>query len=314
MALTDKLTNIADAIRTKTETTDKMTLDEMPEKISKLDDTRKYFYTTINPTSLYDENTNKDWIKSLPDIEIDCSRLSAYQKVRILNYLFAKYSWLLKIPNVKLLNNNSTYLSMEYIFRNDNHLSDVTGMYEILEKYEINNLYGIFAGLTKLDENQIQGFVSKIRPATQLYDSNQSLNSAFSNISQLKSINIFDTTYYTNFTEMFNGDDNLKNINGVINFSNASNVDRMISYCYNLETISISNLGKTKLSSRTVDIGVKYTTKLTHESLVGLLEGLYDISQTDWTGYTFILSKTQLDSLSDEEKKIATDKGWVLSS
>lgn len=33
MALTDKLSNIAEAIRTKTETTDKMTLTEMPDKI-----------------------------------------------------------------------------------------------------------------------------------------------------------------------------------------------------------------------------------------------------------------------------------------
>ena len=52
MALTDKLVAIADAIREKTNTTEKMTLDSMPELISSITDLIVHAFAPITVYSI----------------------------------------------------------------------------------------------------------------------------------------------------------------------------------------------------------------------------------------------------------------------
>ena len=49
--------------------------------------------------------------------------------------------------------------------------------------------------------------------------------------------------------------------------------------------------------------------KLTHDSIMVIINGL----QTVTTTQTLTLGSTNLAKLTDEEKKIATDKGWTLA-
>lgn len=81
---------------------------------------------------------------------------------------------------------------------------------------------------------------------------------------------------YTNY--MFNGDSNLTNVvfTGVVN-----------------SALSLTD-----------------ATKLTHDSIISLINALKDLSQT--RKKTLSLGKTNLAKLSDEEKAIATAKNWTL--
>lgn len=49
--------------------------------------------------------------------------------------------------------------------------------------------------------------------------------------------------------------------------------------------------------------------KLTHDSLMVIINGL----QTVTTAQTLTLGATNLAKLTDEEKKVATDKGWTIA-
>ena len=56
-------------------------------------------------------------------------------------------------------------------------------------------------------------------------------------------------------------------------------------------------------------LGLSTTTQLTHDSIMVVINGL----QTVTTSQTLTLGTTNLANLTDEEKKVATDKGWTLA-
>ena len=56
------------------------------------------------------------------------------------------------------------------------------------------------------------------------------------------------------------------------------------------------------------DIGLNSSTVLTVDSIVGLLNAL---PQSD-KGYSFQIGSANIAKLTDEQKAIATDKGWTL--
>ena len=57
---------------------------------------------------------------------------------------------------------------------------------------------------------------------------------------------------------------------------------------------------------------LSWCTKLTHDSLMSVINHLKDFTGTSTTK-TLTLGTTNLDKLTDEEKAIATDKGWTLA-
>ena len=58
-----------------------------------------------------------------------------------------------------------------------------------------------------------------------------------------------------------------------------------------------------------VSVDLNYCPKLTHDSLMVVINGL----QTVTTAQTITLGTTNLAKLTDEDKKVATDKGWTLA-
>lgn len=313
MALTDKLTSIANAIRTQTDTTDKMTLDEMPEKISKLSDISSYFNTNVRVTQPMNGNINRMFIKKLPDITLDYGNTADTNKRDAVTRLFNGYIELTEIPNVNLINCDLPYMNFEAIIGSCSKLTNIENLKKLFAKYEADSLAYLFSE-SALSEDIIKDIVSSIKPISQNYGTfgGGDVGKMFYNNKMLTEVTMFDTTYYNNFNQMFYYCSNLIAIINTIDMSSATRTDYMFQGCTKLETVSIKNLGKTRPSSTTLNLGISSLDKLTHTSLVGILEGLYDISQTDWTGLNLKLG-SKLQSLSDEEKKIATDKGWVLS-
>lgn len=77
---------------------------------------------------------------------------------------------------------------------------------------------------------------------------------------------------------------------------------RTFNGCSSLETITGNPVFKATL-------GLSDSPKLTHDSLMVIINGL----QTVTTTQTFRMGSTNLAKLTEAEKKIATDKGWTLA-
>ena len=64
-------------------------------------------------------------------------------------------------------------------------------------------------------------------------------------------------------------------------------------------------------SDGTIDIS--HLTQLEHSSLLVIINGLYDYVSAGSSGTRYIkLGDVNLSALSDEEKAIATNKGWTI--
>ena len=61
------------------------------------------------------------------------------------------------------------------------------------------------------------------------------------------------------------------------------------------------------------DINIQWSTKLTHDSLMSIINALKDYSEdTSGTVYTITLGEVNKSKLTDDEKSIITNKGWVI--
>lgn len=83
---------------------------------------------------------------------------------------------------------------------------------------------------------------------------------------------------------------------------NATDTQYCFNQCTNLETIN----GELAVK---VSVDLSQCTKLTHDSLMNVINSI----QTVTTPETLTLGGVNLAKLSDEEKKVATDKGWTIA-
>lgn len=58
-----------------------------------------------------------------------------------------------------------------------------------------------------------------------------------------------------------------------------------------------------------VDISFSMSDKLTHDSIMVVINGLQTVTST----HTLTLGSTNLNKLTQEEKQVAIDKGWTLA-
>ena len=164
----------------------------------------------------------------------------------------------------------------------------------------------------------------------------------FLGCSSLTEIPQFDTSNVTSMISMFSGCEKLK-IVPQMDTSNVYDAQRMFSTCSEIEEIfkingsklryveyifyrvralttfgGIENLGKAYLTTSSANYS-SYTfdlrdcTKLTHESLLNVINGLYDIASIGVKSQSLVLGSTNLAKLTEEEIAIATTKGWNVS-
>jgi surface protein len=119
--------------------------------------------------------------------------------------------------------------------------------------------------------------------------------------SSLTSIPLLDTSNVTNMGYMFSGCSSLTSI-PPLDTSKVINMGDMFYYCRSLTSILMFGI-HTSFDIR--------DTKLEHDALVILLNNLMDL--TGKTSKTLTMGTDKLALLSDEAKKIATDKNWILA-
>ncbi len=123
--------------------------------------------------------------------------------------------------------------------------------------------------------------------------------SMFNGCSVLKSIPLYDTSKAENISYIFNKCSKLTEI-PALNFSTANFGYNIFGGCSNLEEIHCTGLK--------ISFDIHYSTKFTESALVEILNNL----GTPTSSQTLTMGATNLAKLTDEEKAIATDKGWTL--
>ena len=177
-----------------------------------------------------------------------------------------------------------------------------------------------------------------------LFDTSKATNMAnmFYNCGKLTSVPLFDTSKATNMNGMFTICQSLTSV-PQFNTSNSTGFSTMFYNCSKLVSVPLLDAGKCETVSSIFDyssnlenlgglkdLGKAYSTssaennspytlnlstnnKLTHDSLMNIINNLYDIKTKGCNNQKLQLGSTNLAKLTVEEIAIATNKGWNVS-
>ena len=119
-----------------------------------------------------------------------------------------------------------------------------------------------------------------------------------------------------------------KNITIKLDMTNVTNASNMFDCTYSLTTLDMSGCDVSNVTDfgsdfiyngsyylttvkapKNISVSIKFdSNKLTHDSLMSIINNLATVSTTQ----TLTLGSTNLNKLTDDEKAIATNKGWTL--
>lgn len=140
----------------------------------------------------------------------------------------------------------------------------------------------------------------------------------FQNCNGLISIPQLDTSNTTSISSMFSGCRKLTTI-PLLNASKMALINYAFSNCSNLTNVGgLENIGEAYLTTQSANyIYYQFTlndsSKLTHESLLNVVNNLYDIKTKGCNAQKLVLGTSNLAKLTAEEIAIATEKGWTVS-
>lgn len=126
------------------------------------------------------------------------------------------------------------------------------------------------------------------------------MKSMFENCGNLMSIPYVDTSNVTNMNSMFYGCRQIRSIPN-LNAINVNDATYMLGDCRMLEAIHMKNIG--------VNLKIDSSTKFTREALLEIIGNLKTVTTTK----TLTMGSTNLAKLTEEDKTIATNKGWTLA-
>lgn len=238
--------------------------------------------------------------------------------------------------------------SLDYLFEGNTNLTNIN--VSNWDTSNITSLKGTFASIPNLKSVDFAEWnVSKVTTFYSLFDDSRKVNtidvskwdtSSATNMEWMfcrinvthLDVSNFDTSNVTNMHAMFIGNNSLIQLD-VSNFdtSNVLNINTMFAYFDVCEELNINGLKLARCTSMNntfshsnfkvircdglkfpdIDmskIGLNYSKELTVDSIVGLLDAL---PQSD-KGYSFQIGADNIAKLTDEQKAIATDKGWTL--
>ena len=196
--------------------------------------------------------------------------------------------------------NTSNALTMRDMFGNSSNLTTVEGF----DTSNVLNMYYMFYGCTvltsipHLDTSRVRDMrhmFSGCRALTTIPQLDTSkvmyTDNMFNYCTSLTSVPLLDCGNVIEFGSFF-GTNNLTNLTDVGGFK---------------------DLGKPLDMTINANYQFNYTNNLTHESIMNIINNLYDRAAAGYMKYpTLNFGSTNLAKITDEEKAIATRKGWTL--
>lgn len=237
---------------------------------------------------------------------------------------------------------------LDNLFKNNSNLVNINA--SNWDTSNIVSLKGVFSSMPNLESVDFAEWnVSNVTSFFALFDDSRKVNtidvskwdtSSATNMEWMfcrtnatkLDVSNFNTSNVTNMHAMFIGNNSLIQLD-ISNFdtSNVLNINTMFAYFDVCEELNINGLNLTRCTSINntfnysnfkkircdglqfpdIDmskIGLNFSTALSVDSIVGLLNAL---PQSD-KGYSFQIGSNNIAKLSDEQKAIATNKGWTL--
>ena len=174
---------------------------------------------------------------------------------------------------------------MSYMFKGCSSLTSVPSF----NTANVTNMYDMFEGCSSLTSVSLLG-------TSNVTD----MGFMFKGCSSLTSIPSLDTSNVTDMNFMFDGCSRLTNIPS-FDVSNVTYMNSTFRYCSSLETIHMINIG--------TSLDISSSTKFTREALLEIIGNLKTVTTTK----RLTMGSTNLAKLTDEDKAIATNKGWTLA-
>lgn len=134
----------------------------------------------------------------------------------------------------------------------------------------------------------------------------------------IKTIPNINTSNVTYMSEMFYGCFELETLQK-LNCSNVERINGVVNNCNKLQNIGgFENLGQAYKTTMAANyyyykLDLSTNNELTHESLMNVINNLYDIKTKGCNPQSLVLGSTNLAKLSSEEVAIGTSKGWNIS-
>jgi len=244
-------------------------------------------------------------------------------KITDFRYMFYDNQYLTSIPYLDT-SNGTNFASM---FFNDFALKSIP-LIDTSKATSLNSMFYACRALTEIPQiNTGNGtdFASMfyqcqaLTKIPQLNTSNAtSLGSMFFGCNKLTEIPQFDTSKATNLYGTFNSCSALTTI-AELDLSSCTNLTNMLYNCTKLVNLGgFKNLGQAYLTTNAENyssykLDLSKSTLLTHDSLMNVINKLYDIASIGVKSQTLVLGATNLAKLNEEEINIAVSKGWNVS-
>ena len=145
-----------------------------------------------------------------------------------------------------------------------------------------------------------------------------SIASMFSYCYSLKAVPNFNTANVTDLYQFCYQCNSLLTI-PKLNASKVTRVENMLYGCRLLTNLGgFENLGMAYETSQSANynnytLRLSYSNEITHDSLMNVINNLYDIKTKGCNAQKLILGATNINKLTSEEIAIATEKGWTVS-
>ena len=179
--------------------------------------------------------------------------------------------------------------------------SDLTDMIEIFYNCQKLTSVPLFDTRKVTDMSSIFAYCYKLTSVPSFDTSNvTNMTNMFAYCYELTSVPSFDTRNVTSMMAMFSGCSKLISVPS-FDTSNVTNMDYMFRSCQKLETIHMINIG--------ANLDISSSTEFTREALLEIIGNLKTVTNTK----RLTLGSTNLAKLTEEDKAIATNKGWTLA-
>lgn len=255
------------------------------------------------------------YIKKLP--VVDTSNLRTTQNM---------FSGFMNLQEVPLIN-TSKVTNMSYMFSNCSSLTEVP----LLDTSSVTNMDDMFSGCSELTTIPLFN-TSKVTTMNRMFSkcgaidnlplldtsSVTQMNYTFNTCSSLKKIPEINTQNVTNFNSAFYRCWTLYEV-PALNASKVTDVGQMFISCNKLKDFGgLINLGEAYITSHPANwssykLTLKDSPELTHDSLMNVINNLYDIKTKGCEVQGLVLGSTNMEKLTSEQIAIATERGWSVS-
>ena len=255
------------------------------------------------------------YIKKLPVVDTSNLRTAKYMfsgfmnlqevpfidtsKVTTMSYMFSNCSKLTEVP----LLNTSSVTDMSSMFSNCSQLKTIP----LFNTSNVTTMYGTFSGCSVIDNLPLLD-TSKVTK----------MNDTFKRCYDLKKIPEINTQNVTSYNSTFYDCASLYEI-PALNASKVTDVNQMFIICKKLKDFGgLINLGEAYNTRQPANISSYKLTlddspELTHDSLMNVINNLYDIKTKGCNPQGLVLGGTNLTKLTSEQIAIATERGWSVS-